>query len=245
MKEITNVFDDPTFFEGYKKLRENPDCANEVEEKPALFSLIGNVEGKSVLDLGCGFGENCGEFLRMGAVNVTGVDISHRMLEGASERYPGVEFICADICDLSFISGKFDVVTSSLALHYVCDFSKLCREVYSLLNDGGSFVFSQEHPMTTAPVGGVSWTKNEAGERIHYNLSDYSKGGKRVTSWMIDGIVKYHRTFSEIVNTLTDSGFAVEKMLEPSPDRDLLRRLPEYTPQLHKPNFLLVKSRKV
>jgi len=61
---------------------------------------------------------------------------------------------------------------------------------------------------------------------------------------MIDGIVKYHRTFSEIVNTLTDSGFTIEKMLEPSPDPELLRRSPEYTPQLHKPNFLLLKVRK-
>ena len=40
--------------EGYKKLRSNQYSANNVEEKPALFSLSPELTGKSVLDFGCG-----------------------------------------------------------------------------------------------------------------------------------------------------------------------------------------------
>jgi len=65
-----NIFDDSVFFDGYKKLRENPDNANILEEKPALFSLAPDLTGKNVLDLGCGYGENCMEFLRHGASKV-------------------------------------------------------------------------------------------------------------------------------------------------------------------------------
>jgi len=245
MKETQVIFDNETFFEGYKKIRSNPACANEVEEKPALFSLAPDLCGKAVLDLGCGFGENCAEFLRLGASRVTGVDISKKMLDGADVRYPGAEFICGDMNDISFIDGTYDVVFSSLAIHYIADFSKLARQVYERLSDGGVFIFSQEHPLTTAPINGVSWEKDADGNKVHYNLSDYSTGGQRIVSWMVDGIIKYHRTFSDIVNALVGAGFTIERMLEPSPDEEFLSKYPDYAPQLHKPNFLLLRCKKI
>ena len=76
MTHAQNIYDNETFFEGCKKLRENPDSANNLEEKPALFSLAPDLTGKTVLDIGCGYGENCTEFLRLGAAKVVGVDIS-------------------------------------------------------------------------------------------------------------------------------------------------------------------------
>ncbi len=242
--EITNVFDNAEFFDGYARIRANPHSANEVEEKPALRSLLPSLYGKSVLDLGCGMGESCGEFISLGASRVVGVDISRRMLDGAALRYPEVEFVCGDMSDLSQISGRFDVVTSSLALHYVRDLDSLFGQIHSLLNDGGLLIFSQEHPLTTAPMCGASWTRDESGAKVHYNLADYSRSGRRVVSWMVDGIVKYHRRFSDIVNSLTSAGFVVEKMLEPYPNEETLARLPEYLPHLHKPNFLVVRARK-
>lgn len=75
----------------------------------------------------------------------------------------------------------------------------------------GYFIFSQEHPFTTAPLKGASWTKNENGERLHYNLSDYQRSGKREITWIIAGVIKYHRTFSEIVNTLLKPGFPLKE----------------------------------
>lgn len=110
-----NIYDNQTFFDGYKKLRDNPDSANILEEKPALFSLAPDLTGKAVLDLGCGYGENCAEFKRLGASRVVGIDISEKMLEVAKNENTEIEFIKADISDLSFIDGRFDLVFSSLA----------------------------------------------------------------------------------------------------------------------------------
>jgi SAM-dependent methyltransferase len=239
-----NIYDNPDFFEGYRKLRENPDNANILEEKPALFALAPDLQGKSVLDLGCGYGENCAEFLKMGAARVVGVDISEKMLAVAKAETSGITYLQADMNDLSAIEGQYDVVFSSLALHYIEDFDKLCRQVAALLNQGGYFIFSQEHPLTTSPINGVTWTRNEQGQRLHYNLTDYARSGRREMTWLIDGVVKYHRTFSDVVNGLTNAGFAVEKMLEPVPTPETLERLPYFADEYHKPNFLLIKARK-
>ncbi len=68
--------------------------------------------------------------------------------------------------------------------------------------------------------------------------------GERESRWFVDGVKKYHRTFSTILNTLTEAGFAVERLLEPVPDEAMMAAHPEHRDLLHKPDFLLVKARK-
>lgn len=244
MIKSQNIYDNQTFFDGYRKLRLNEHNLNNYEEKPALFSLAPQLEGKSVLDLGCGFGENCARFKELGASEVLGVDISEKMLEVAMNEYPGIRFIRADMSDLSFLGKKFDVVFSSLALHYIADFETFSKSVYDVMTSGGYFIFSQEHPLTTAPIQGNGWTKNDKGEILHYNLTDYLRSGKRCTTWIVDGVEKYHRTFSDIVNALCSAGFSIEKMLEPPPAKEAIKHDIKYEKHFHKPNFLLIKAKK-
>lgn len=244
MTNTQNIYDNQAFFEGYQKLRENPYSANNLEEKPALFSLAPDLHGKRVLDLGCGYGENCKAFCDLGASYVLGVDLSEKMLAVAREEHPELAFLRADMNDLSCIDGRFDVIFSSLAVHYIEDFEGLAKSVFALLNDGGTFIFSQEHPLTTAPLAGTSWTKDGDGNALYYNLSDYTKSGKRTTSWIVDGVIKYHRTFSDIVCALTDADFVIETMLEPTPTAETIARDSKWEKCFHKPNFLLIKARK-
>lgn len=198
--------------------------------------------GKAVLDLGCDYGENCAAFKRLGAATVTGVDISEKMLAVAKSNYTELDFIHADMSDLSFIKDKFDVVFSSLAVHYIEVFPSFVKSVYNLLNPKGYFIFSQKHPLTTAPISGVSRSKDEKGNVHHYNLTDYAKSGKRITKWFVDGVEKYHRTFSDIVNALTSAGFIITKMLEPTPPAELIKNDSQWEKGLHKPAFLLMKA---
>ena len=249
MNKTQNIYDNEEFFKGYSKLRENPDSANNTEEKPALFSLLPALKGKSILDLGCGFGENCDVFFRMGAGNVIGVDLSEKMLAVARKEHPAATYLQGDMSDLSFIGDnegipqKYDVIVSSLAVHYVEDFPKLTQQIYSLLNDNGYYIFSQEHPLTTAPLDGSSWEKN-GDTATHYRLSDYGRTGQRRVTWFVNGVIKYHRTFSDTVNALTENGFIIEKMLEPMPSESAADTSPDLAKRLHKPNFLLIKARK-
>jgi len=153
-----NIFDNETFFQGYKKLRENPNNANILEEKPAIFSLLPALTGKKILDLGCGYGENCKTFSQMGADSVIGIDVSSKMLRIAGDENSGgnIRYINMCIEDIKRLDEKFDIVISSLAVHYIRNFTKLAADVYSLLKDNDIFIFSQEHPLTTAPINGAS-----------------------------------------------------------------------------------------
>ena len=112
MSKSQNIFDNQEFFDGYKRIRSNRYSANNLEEKPALFSLSPDLSAKAVLDLGCGYGKNCAEFKERGASRVLGIDISEKMLEVATAEHPDIEFLRADMSDLSFVKEKYDVVFS-------------------------------------------------------------------------------------------------------------------------------------
>lgn len=241
-----NIFDNSEFFDSYKRLRENEVNANNLFEIPALFSMMPDLNGKRVLDLGCGFGEHCKMFVENGAEKVVGVDISSKMLEVAKREnsHPKITYFNMPMEDLRKLCETFDVVVSSLALHYIDDFAGVVKGVYDLLDEDGIFIFSQEHPIVTSHADGSRWTRDENGKKKHVNLANYGVEGERDTSWFVDNIKIYHRTFSTIVNELIKAGFSIEEMIEPLPTAALLEKYPEYSDLYHKPDFLLLKVKK-
>lgn len=240
-----NFYDDDVFFKLFKKLRTG-DSANTLVEIPALFKLLPSLEGFSILDLGCGFGGHCILYVDMGAKKVVGVDISEKMLEIAKKENtsPKITYKHMAMEDISDFNDSFDLVVSSLAIQYVKDFEKLVKQVYRLLNANGSFIFSQEHPFSTSFTDGDRWTKDKEDIKLHANVSNYSIDGKRESKWFKDGLVKYHRTFSSIVNTLIESGFTIEKVVEPIASFEVMEEYPAYKDNIHRPDFLLITARK-
>lgn len=240
-----NIYDNETFFEGYKELRNRKVNANVLFEIPTLLSMLPDLKGKRVLDLGCGFGEHCREYLELGASRVVGVDISEKMLEVAREENsdPAIEYINIPMEEIDTIDETFDVVISSLAIHYVEDFEGVVKAVYSRLSDGGIFIFSQEHPVNTCySEGSQRWTRDENGRKICANISNYCVEKRYDYSWFVEGVQHYHRMFSTLINTLADAGFKIQKVAEPYPDKKLLEEYPEYYDNLHKPDFLFIRS---
>lgn len=242
-----NIYDNETFFGEYRKLREREVNANNLFELPTLFSLLPDLEGKKVLDLGCGSGERCIDYLKKGAASVTGVDISEKMLAvaEAENNDPRITYLKMPMEEIGLIDDEFDVVISSLAFHYVEDFGGVVANVYRLLRDGGIFLFSQEHPLATCYSGkGDRWTRDENGKKLYANIADYCVERRNDSTWFVEGVQRYHRMFSTIVNTLCDAGFRILKMAEPYPTEELVRKYPEYYDLYHKPDFLFVKAAK-
>lgn len=60
-----------------------------------------------------------------------------------------------------------------------------------------------------------NWFKDNNGNRLHWALDNYQEEGKREEHWWIDGVVKYHRTISTLINTLIDNDLVIEKIIEP------------------------------
>ncbi len=242
-----NIFDNEIFFEGYKALRDNDINYNDLLEQPAMVKLLPELNGKSVLDLGCGYGHNCIDFVKRGAEKVIGVDISEKMLSVAREEssHDRIEYRNISMTDISELDETFDFIYSSLAFHYVKDFDAFAKDMYSVLNAGGQLLFSQEHPIITATVDGNGhFNKDENGERISYTFSNYNQPGERKIHWYVDGVVKYHRTFSGVINALAKAGFIIEEICEPVPEQWAVEKLPTIVKEYIKPNFLIVKARK-
>lgn len=92
---MQNIYDNDTFFEGYIAIRNRDNNYNVLLEIPAFRSLLPDLAGKDLIDLGCGFGDGCVYYKRSGARRVVGIDISAKMIEKAKMEYAGdgVEYI--------------------------------------------------------------------------------------------------------------------------------------------------------
>lgn len=64
-----NIYDNPLFFDQYNSMRNDPRWmnANDLIEIPTILGMIPDLKGKSVLELGCGYGRNCQYFIDHGA----------------------------------------------------------------------------------------------------------------------------------------------------------------------------------
>ncbi len=241
------IFDNEQFFEGYKAIRDRETNLNDLLEQPAMKRLLPDLRGKAVLDLGCGYGHNCVDFIERGAEKVVGIDISKKMLEIARREssHKKIEYINMSMTEITSLPYKFDLVYSSLAFHYIENFEKLISDIYSLLNENGCLLFSQDHPIMTATIDGKGhWNTDESGRRVSYTFSNYGQEGKREFHWICDGVINYHRTMGRLITTLAKTGFVIDTVEEPTPEEWAIEKNPLITKEFLKPNFIIIKANK-
>lgn len=242
-----NVYDDPGFFEGYRRMREGPASANELIEQPALRACLPPLEGLRVLELGCGMGQLSLHLAEGGASRVLATDASERMLEVARRERPhgSVEYVLRPMELLEFEPGGFDLVVGSLSVHYVADHAALARKVSGWLAPGGGFVYSVEHPTKTAPKDPEKgWVRDAGGEALYWPLSDYGEEGPREQNWFAEGVVKHHRKLSTLLNDLVAAGIAVERVEEPEEVPAAEGTGPVFPQNRHRPSVLVVRGAK-
>jgi ubiquinone/menaquinone biosynthesis C-methylase UbiE len=241
-----NIYDNPNFYNDYISLRESGITYNDFVEQPAIKSVISNLEGKSVLDLGCGDGHFSRYCIENGAAKVVGIDISNNMIERAKKinRHDKIEFICVSMEDLELPNQQFDLIISSLAVHYVEDYTKLIQKISGLLNNNGEFIFSTEHPIVTARNESNNWVKNKEGNKLHWALDHYQEEGRREHDWDGYEVVIYHRTISTLINTLIENGLSLDKIIEPQSTSAGLEQMPKLINEKSRPSFIIIKSKK-
>lgn len=238
-----NKYDDPGFFAKYSQMGRSIGGLQAAGEWHAFREMIPDLSGKHVLDLGCGFGWHCRYAREQGARSVVGIDLSEKMLERAraATNDPAIDYRRLAIEDIDFAAAEFDVVISSLALHYVERFDTVCRKVSHCLAAGGTFAFSVEHPIFTA-LAAQDWYYGPKGEKLHWPVDDYQSEGARVARFLDEDVVKYHRTLSGYLNPLLESGFRIAQICEPIPSRAMLARDPALQNELRRPMFLLIAA---
>lgn len=188
---------------------DNADSAfNAYYERPATISLLGDVAGRRVLDVGCGAGPLTAWMADHGA-EVTGMDVSPAMLQLAKDRIADrATFVVADLSEPLPFAGDatFDLVVASLVLHYVADWEAPLREFHRVLRRDGAVVLSTHHPA-------MDW-------QLH-SIEDYF-AVKQVTEIWPKGsrdfqVTFWRRPLSAMAAAIAAAGFVIERLVEPEP----------------------------
>jgi SAM-dependent methyltransferase len=238
-----NKYDDREFFEQYSRMPRSTVGLEAAGEWPELKSMLPDLKDKRVLDLGCGYGWHCRYARQQGAQSVVGIDLSESMLERARSMTDDAHITYRRLAieDMDFIPGQFDVVISSLALHYVEKLEPVFQNIRDGLTPGGVFVYSVEHPIFTS-VPAQDWHYGPDGEKLHWPVDNYHQEGVRQAAFLGHTVVKYHRTLASHVNTLLAAGFAVTRLSELKLVPDVISANPAFRDELRRPMFLLVAA---
>jgi SAM-dependent methyltransferase len=239
-----NIYDDPEFFTAYGGLPRSRAGLDAAPEWPTLRGMLPPLEGRRVVDLGCGYGWFCRWAREEGAARLLGVDVSQRMLARARAMTPdpAILYVRADLETFELRRHTVDLIYSSLTLHYLADLGHLFEAVAEALVPGGDLVFSAEHPVFTAPAE-PGWVLDRNGRKT-WPIEGYANEGQRRVMWLGKPVVKQHRTVATYLNLLLRTGFALQQLVEWAPTRDQVRERPALADELDRPPFLLVAARK-
>lgn len=222
------------------------DLHKEALLNPALFSLIGDVSRKKLLDAGCGEGYLSRLLARQGAL-VTGVDYSPRMLEHAKSRTPNelvIGYQHGNLEELDFLENdQFQLVVSNMVIQDLADYEKAFQEVYRVLEKDGYFIFSILHPCFVTPNSG--WVKTEEGAKLYWKTDRYFyEGAYEQRIGEEEKMILFHRTLTSYINALVQTGFLIEEVVEPKPSEEVLMKYPSFGEDLRCADFLVFKVKK-
>ena len=238
-----NIYDDAGFFEGYSRLPHSVKGLQGAPEWSSLMALLPDMTGRSVVDLGCGFGWFCRWAAAAGAADVLGIDLSSNMLARAAADTSDdrITYEQNDLDTLELPAARFDLTYSSLTLHYLADLDRLFQTVHQSLRPGAGFVVSVEHPICTAPTN-PGFITGDAGVTT-WPVDGYLREGPRTTDWLAPDVVKQHRTITTYVQSLLRVGFSLTDLIEWAPSPQQIAEVPEWNTELDRPYFLLVAAR--
>ena len=227
-------------------LRVEPSSVSDYTARPHVFDACGQLDNKSVLDLGCGEGYCARELKRRGAGDYLGVDLSERMIEIArqleeQDQY-GIEYRCENVLEFN-PAQKYQLCIAVFLFNYlkIDEMASVMTMVYESLDDNGQFVFSVPHPF-------FPFLYRENSKPFYFDAGggDYYDSVDRVFEgeiWKRNGeslhVQCVHKKFSDYFDALHEAGFsgihAVEELTVTKEHVELDRAFfsPIYNAPLH------------
>lgn len=210
---------------------------NALYERPAMLSLLPPLQGLRILDAGCGSGWYAGQLVARGA-SVDALDASGSMVQYARTRLADeisngkLSIQVADLSErLPFEDERFDGAVSPLVLHYMSDWRPALKEIRRVLHDDGWLLFSTHHP---------------AADAERFQTRDYFATEHIIDHWDWVGRVEFfRRSLMEIFSSVRESGFLIDRVVEPIPTEEFKRAKPDSFERLmNQPEFLMIVARK-
>lgn len=100
-------------------------------------------EGKKILDIGCGSGEDC-KFFYDKKIITLGIDFSDQLINEAKKRFPQGKFLVMDILRMDFPDSSYDGVLAKHSLLHIPkkQMSQVLTKINSILKPGGLFLLT-------------------------------------------------------------------------------------------------------
>jgi ubiquinone/menaquinone biosynthesis C-methylase UbiE len=212
---------------------------------PAIESVLGDLTDKTILDAGCGNGYWCRKLAKR-ARQVVGVDSSPVMIDLAkSKDNPGnVSFEVTTLeSTLSFADKQFDLVLSSMVLHYLEDIQTAAQELCRVLKAESSCVIATQHPnypfyFSSAEEYQNRFLTQPTGYFEREPLDQVTIGGQF-------SLRTYNHTLQDYVQAFTSTGFVLDKLVEPEFTPEFLNDNPRYQPLKNVPRVIIFRFKKI
>ena len=202
---------------------------NAYYDRPAVLNLLPPVQGKRVLDIGCGPGLYAAWLIEHGA-QVVGFDISGEMVERARQRVgERATFYKHDISQpLTFAADRsFDIALAPLMIHYVTERVAALQEVARVLTSDGCLIVSTQHPFADWTRHGGSYFATELVQDTWSSLSQPFQ----MPFWRV--------SLTTLCDEFRQAGFFIDRLLEPQPDPAAVEINPKaYRRLMEQPEFI-------
>lgn len=193
-----------------------PVLLSDYTARPFLLEWCAPVDGRDVLDLGCGEGYVARQLKKMGAARLEGIDISAEMIRAAKEREDseklGIRFQQGHARDLEqFADGSFDLVAAVFLFNYLnrAETAATMASVHRVLKPGGRFVLAVPHPSLAFLREETAPFYFERGDAGYFSGRDQQFEGR---IWRRDGdsvpVRCVHKTLTDYFVGLKEAGFA-------------------------------------
>ncbi|MBL1077968.1 class I SAM-dependent methyltransferase [Nocardia sp. 2] len=193
------------------------------------WRLLGDIEGKRILEIGCGSAP-CSRWLAAHGAQPVGLDLSRQMLERGLAAMdaggPRIPLIQAGAEELPFADESFDTACSAFgAVPFVADSARVMREVARVLKPGGRWVFSVNHPMRWI------FPDDPGPEGLRATIPYFD----RTPYVELDGegeatYVEHHRTIGDRVREIVGAGLILTDIIEPDWPEWLDREWGQWSP---------------
>ncbi|QBD76113.1 class I SAM-dependent methyltransferase [Ktedonosporobacter rubrisoli] len=184
------------------------------EEPDLLVQIRARIEGKAILDAGCGQGYLSRILARMGA-RVTGIEPAESWYRYALQREQterlGINYLQKDLSLFELAPASFDYVIANMVFMDIPDYLPALHNCVASLKNNGGLIISLLHP-------------------CFEELASFWQEGATETNYFHEYALKQryghliHRPLSTYLNDIIQAGCVLQKVLEPALDATVAKQ---------------------
>lgn len=221
---------------------------------PLIIELAQPIQGRTILEQGCGNGHLARKLLREKPAKIILLDYYEGNLECARRNMQQdsgcvLEYLQADLNKpIDLESSIADIITSSMVLSEIQDLNTAVNESYRILKKGGSYIFTAIHPAYVLKRYLHEKITGEPSRKILPARNYFDRGRSDfILGLETHAEIKaphYNRTIQDYADALLSAGFSFQKIIEPELNKELIESAPRFSEDVDCPISLVIKAEK-